>query len=54
MIGWLGLACAAQAAPEKVLPKVLRYAFPIAETGFDSVMLTDDIDFDTAKLPTAH
>ena len=42
LIGLLGLACAAQAAPEKVLPKVLRYAFPIAETGFDPVMLTDD------------
>lgn len=54
LIGLLSLACAAQAAPEKVLPKVLRYAFPIAETGFDPVMLTDDIDIDTAKLPTAH
>ncbi|NWG74691.1 MAG: bicyclomycin resistance protein, partial [Rubrivivax sp.] len=36
-LAWLLLAGAAAAQP----PKVLRYAFPIAETSFDPAVITD-------------
>ena len=35
----LALACGATAA--QPAPKVLRYAFPIAETGFDPAQISD-------------
>jgi ABC-type transport system substrate-binding protein len=35
------LSLASQAAPPPATPKLLRYAFPIAETGFDPAQVTD-------------
>ncbi len=36
-----GLALACSSVPARAAPKVLRYAFPIAETGFDPAQISD-------------
>ncbi len=43
-------ACTAQAQTAAAPPKVLRYAFPVAETGFDPVQVSDIY----SRIVTAH